>query len=1262
MSNISNRRELGVKENLCFLSANSILTSKSKIELMKLKFVLVIAIIFAVLAVPAYSQLTLSGKTCSGNSLCESQTTCDSTGVCSTTLLNCASCGTAVKACPDGSVATAPNVCVGGVGQAECRPGVPQCRSTGTQEATKVLPFAVFTKKGFVVNITPAERKAIAGTAVEYEINVENQNPIQLTLQIGRQVPKGWTSEGPASLSLGPKSKDRFVLTVSSNISANDGTYAIAVIFFNPELNIVSTATAKYTIASRGAPALTITPRSQDGVPGQTVFFTVTVSNNDPPEFDAASFLLQPSAPPGWTATFNNSLLKIAPGQQAETTMMVKVPQNISEGETAKITVNATSGRVSTEAFADVKVSLCGNGVCDLNEVCDVDCPAEQFFTCAFGNGRCEQEIDDGVEYSAIPSFALNRFIVCNRNAKEEDCLKAASGGRTNASSNCGFGKPCLCTSDIASQCNMRCVDNKGVYYLYATGVSEGKSSFRSEANYSFTCPFVNLPEIIQTRNAFSNARDNYEKAKSALGEAIKIAVTDDEKAKLQPCFDALGIIIGLSRDHINLLDAVVKSPAVSNTTSARARTAEVRAEIETLFNTNCRGATGLLQIRRIISPGGAEKGSSILSTVDIRNIGDTTYFGKVQCDYVAPSQQRSGFESSCTEFPPNVIRSFTPVANATEAGLWKLQCKVFGSLHANCSSAEIHDFDEALFNVSTREAFVVDVFGFCSTTGIECEVRSNTEAACTQCFLGNISCQKQSQDGTLSIFRCPATGVGFSDLTGRVFATPQCVPVEPQQKTATVLCEGCGDAIVSGTEQCELPNTDNNQICPQNATTCNGKRFGQRDAAGFCTGSCLCSNDQFAFGCQTGKCGATCNDGQTRNITLTKPGGTCVCQQQCADTCEFSTCDCEAGSVCGNGICQAGETAANCPADCSAGKCGNGICESGETPATCSKDCAAVAQQCAIKITSQSCSFVAATNRYEVRLGAEWKGGDHAHSIVEDDPSQKFTNNFSTTHSMAGPGLKAIKVEVHNATDGLICFNASQVQCLPGGTTTGKLVDVVRQVPDATNGVVRTGAHIVNLQVAPYSDISGFQLREHVESGIIISNFVYFGNTSPVAMTTVPIIETDKTFTQYLFTTNLRATRNITIQYTMSTTTEKTYTLYWKYTALGQEVSEQPRMLLSVVDCAQTFPVYAIGPSGTCLQYSNSCKVPQSWNIVTECPIELDDRIPVTTTEDSPWLIILIVVLVIIVIILIKYRDRIKERLGREEEGTEEGVELEEE
>lgn len=65
------------------------------------------------------------------------------------------------------------------------------------------------------------------------------------------------------------------------------------------------------------------------------------------------------------------------------------------------------------------------------------------------------------------------------------------------------------------------------------------------------------------------------------------------------------------------------------------------------------------------------------------------------------------------------------------------------------------------------------------------------------------------------------------------------------------------------------------------------------------------------------------------------------VCGNHVCETNERTTCpgDCPP-PVCGNHVCDAGETPASCPADCASVVCGNGTCDAGETPASCPADC----------------------------------------------------------------------------------------------------------------------------------------------------------------------------------------------------------------------------------------------------------------------------------------------------------------------------------
>ncbi len=54
-------------------------------------------------------------------------------------------------------------------------------------------------------------------------------------------------------------------------------------------------------------------------------------------------------------------------------------------------------------------------------------------------------------------------------------------------------------------------------------------------------------------------------------------------------------------------------------------------------------------------------------------------------------------------------------------------------------------------------------------------------------------------------------------------------------------------------------------------------------------------------------------------------------------ETIESCSADCNTDNICGNYICEQGETAATCPTDC---VCGNGVCDLTETPDMCPDDC----------------------------------------------------------------------------------------------------------------------------------------------------------------------------------------------------------------------------------------------------------------------------------------------------------------------------------
>jgi hypothetical protein len=69
---------------------------------------------------------------------------------------------------------------------------------------------------------------------------------------------------------------------------------------------------------------------------------------------------------------------------------------------------------------------------------------------------------------------------------------------------------------------------------------------------------------------------------------------------------------------------------------------------------------------------------------------------------------------------------------------------------------------------------------------------------------------------------------------------------------------------------------------------------------------------------------------------------GDMVCDPATLEDARTCPTDCAPISMCGDGVCGAGENAAFCPEDCSISTgCGDGVCDGSEDPVTCPRDCA---------------------------------------------------------------------------------------------------------------------------------------------------------------------------------------------------------------------------------------------------------------------------------------------------------------------------------
>ncbi|PIN85631.1 MAG: hypothetical protein COV47_01265 [Candidatus Diapherotrites archaeon CG11_big_fil_rev_8_21_14_0_20_37_9] len=188
-------------------------------------------------------------------------------------------------------------------------------------------------------------------------------------------------------------------------------------------------------------------------------------------------------------------------------------------------------------------------------------------------------------------------------------------------------------------------------------------------------------------------------------------------------------------------------------------------------------------------------------------------------------------------------------------------------------------------------------------------------------------------------------------------------------------------------------------------------------------------------------------------NVTIVGPPGGTVCGDNVCNGGESSySCPSDCGAVCGDGACTGTESVNTCPADCGpAVVCGDGVCGEGETKVNCSADCGAPVQPEGDEPIDDS----------------ETGTGDSGTPVVPDEQpvctvSECNDGNPCTSDSCGTSSC--VNIPVADGTDcgaGLMCKSGECIQ--------KPAVDVTINTPSDNSGLLVGGVIVVVLIAALY-------------------------------------------------------------------------------------------------------------------------------------------------------------------------------------------------
>ncbi|MGD2138197.1 MAG: NEW3 domain-containing protein [Gammaproteobacteria bacterium] len=199
------------------------------------------------------------------------------------------------------------------------------------------------------VTLAPSEGPWVnAGTPVDYVVTVTNNDSDACgasTFDLATVAPAGWNTELDASiLQIGAGANATVTMIVTSPQTATEGFHDITVTASSTNDPVYAgSATATYVITAPEptptptctvqTPSLGLSPSSQNGDPGATLVYTVSLVNTDSDGCTTSDFDLTITAlPGGWNGSLSAASMSLSPGSSGTATLWVSSAGSATAG------------------------------------------------------------------------------------------------------------------------------------------------------------------------------------------------------------------------------------------------------------------------------------------------------------------------------------------------------------------------------------------------------------------------------------------------------------------------------------------------------------------------------------------------------------------------------------------------------------------------------------------------------------------------------------------------------------------------------------------------------------------------------------------------------------------------------------------------------------------------------------------------------------------------------------------------------------------